>query len=247
MIPRGRTSRAHALRVSGSEDDGLGRRFHFSVVVAIGRWWRLAWRSGRDGWPGVDRLWFASLCSVISRLLMGAVAVACSRPWPMPPAACRKARRIMSCCRTDGCRHRGLCGMTDVAGPVCQAGRRVACSIDRSNGRLPGAATATPDAADATWWAGAMAADHRAGQSHHDRARPDGRVQCVHTRPCAAAAGRHTARGGRRCSSAPMPSGWGKAPHETAQGAVSRNAPHEGKAFHMGCRGRRSRSVLFSG
>ena len=183
-------------------------------------------------------LWFSSCgwrghCQPLScqPSSMGAVWVGLS--------CCYWPCRIRTCCRTGGCRHRGQCGVTGVAG-------RCRC-IGLSGRPSPGAAMAMPGAADATWSAGATVADRHAGRSHRDRARLDGRAQCGRTTPCAAVPGHLATKGERRCTSAPMPSWWEKAPHVLVQGAGARNAPRAGKAVQMAYRGRRSRSFLFSG
>ena len=155
--------------------------------------------------------------------------------WRYRDGRCRNQVRLPHWRR----RHRGRCGVT---------GGAVRCrGSGRSRCYLPGTPRATRGVAGATWSAGAVGANRHAGQSRRVRASPDGRRRRVQTMQRAAGTGRDAARGGRRCSSATMPSAWEKAPRVLVQRADARNALHAGKASRSRDRDHRSRSVLFSG
>ena len=136
-------------------------------------------------------------------------------------------------------RHRGRCGVTGGA-DGCRC-------IGQSGHHRPEASRVVPGAVDATWLAGAVAANRHAGQSRRARATPDGQCRCAQTTSCAAGTGHPAAGGGRRCSSAPMPSVWETALRVPAQPAVARNARRAVRDCRSRCRDHRSRSFLFSG
>lgn len=142
----------------------------------------------------------------------------------VPPASCREACRFRYTCRTAGNRHRDPNGKA--AGNSAASG--FGCFVVRPAIHLG----ASSSVVDATSPAFARASAHRAGQSRHGRAKPDGRAWRAHTRRRATADGRREGGGGHRPASAPWRVGWGKAPRGPWRAVAAHNGTPERKAFH---------------